>query len=142
MLGVQASAYASSFVDADGQEVDFDDRWEFVAIARPQVYPTKWLAIGFEASHQLVRPNGVNPRTGSHDVPNITKLSVIPAIQAGKGGFSRPRLHLVYTATLLDQDARAYFDPLDVRVAPGVQHTIGIGAEWWINAERVIVPNP
>lgn len=140
-FGVQAASYLSYFVNADGQRIDFDDRWEWVGVVRPQAYIGRWFAPGIEVSHQLVRPNGANPRTHQFEVAHITKVSVIPALQLGKGAFTRPRLHVVYTASFMNQGARDFFNPEDARVAPGVQHFIGIGAEWWLNSNRVITPD-
>jgi maltoporin len=140
-VGVMAAAYGQYRVDADGLEIDVDDRWDVVGVIRPNVYVSEHVAIGAEASHQWVRPNGLNPRTGTFDKPSVTKLSVLPGVQAGRGGYTRPRIQLVYTATLLDDEARAWFDPLDARIGEGnVQHYVGLGAEWWLNTQRVILP--
>lgn len=139
-VGVMAATYVSNTRDADSQAVDFDDRWEWVGVARPQVYFGRHVALGVEASHQYVRPNGLNPRSNSFDQAHLTKLSIIPAIQRDRGGYSRPRLHIQYTASFLNDGARSYFNPLDARVSEGVQHFVGIGAEWWVNTRRVIAP--
>lgn len=139
-VGLMYATYLSSFVDADGQAVDFDDRWEWVGVVRPNVYLGENWAIGVEASHQLVRPNGLNPRTEAFDVAHVTKLSLLPGIQVGRGGYARPRLQLQYTATFLDPGARRFFSAEDARVSPGVQHFVGLGAEWWLNSQRVITP--
>ena len=139
-LGVMAATYVNNQVDADGQDVDFDDRWEWVGVVRPQVYFGRNVAVGVEASHQYVRPNGLNPRSGQFDQAHLTKLSLIPAIQRDRGGYSRPRLHVLYTASFLNDGARRFFNPLDARVSDGVQHFVGIGAEWWVNPRRVIAP--
>ncbi|NCG22322.1 MAG: hypothetical protein GWP91_25170 [Rhodobacterales bacterium] len=140
-LGVSWGTYFSGFSDADNQDFDFDDRSEWVGAVRPQVWFTEAVALGVEASRQEVRPAGPNPRSGDLVRPSVTKFSVLPAVQAGRGGFSRPRIHLMYTATWLDDDARGLYDPRDVRVHDGVQHFMGVGAEWWLNSRRVIVPN-
>jgi maltoporin len=139
-FGVMYASYLSYFQDADGQAVDFDDRWEWVGVVRPNVYLGQNWAIGVEASHQLVRPNGLNPRSEQFDVPHITKLSLLPGIQVGHGGYARPRIQLQYTASLLDPAARKFFSPDDARVSPGVQHFVGLGAEWWLNSQRVVTP--
>ncbi len=139
-LGVMAATYISNRTDADGQSMDFDDRWEWVGVVRPQAYLGRHVAIGVEASHQYVRPNGLNPRSGAFDRGHLTKLSLIPAIQRDRGGYSRPRLHVLYTASFLNDGARAFFNPMDARVTDGVQHFVGVGAEWWVNTRRVIAP--
>lgn len=140
LIGVMAATYVSNRVDADGQSIDFDDRWEWVGVVRPQVYLGKHVAIGTELSHQYVRPNGLNPRSEEFDTGHLTKISLIPAVQRDRGGFSRPRLHLLYTASFLNDDARQFFNPLDARLSDGVQHFVGVGAEWWVNTRRVVAP--
>jgi maltoporin len=139
-VGVVAAAYAAYTLDADSEVIDFDDRWEVVGVVRPTFYATRFVALGAELSHQYVRPNGLNPRTSTYETGNATKISFLPALQIGRGNYTRPRVHLVYTATFLDQGARSFFSPQDVRIAPGVQHFLGIGAEWWLNSQRVITP--
>jgi maltoporin len=139
-VGVMWGAYASYSQDADGLAIDFDDRWDVAAVLRPNVYLHKYVAIGVELSHQYVRPNGLNPRSGTFDQPNITKLALLPGIQLDKGGYSRPRIQFIYQASFLDDDARRFFPAADVRLQPGVQHFLGLGAEWWVNSQRVITP--
>ncbi|TNE84399.1 MAG: hypothetical protein EP330_29740 [Deltaproteobacteria bacterium] len=139
LFAVQVGAELSYYVDADGLQRDVDDRWELSAAVRPQVYATEHVAIAAEFSHQLVRPNGLNPRTEQFDVPHITKLSLIPGLQPTKGQFTRPRVYAHYTLTLMDQAAQDWFPAGDVRVAP-TQHFVGLGAEWWLNSQRQILP--
>lgn len=140
-LGVMAAAYVEYRTDADGLVEDFDDRWEAVAVVRPTLYLDRHAAIAIEASHQWVRPNGLNPRTNDWDRPNVTKLSLLPGWQVGKGSYARPRVQLQYTATFLDADARDFYNAYDARLQDGVQHFVGLGAEWWINSKRVITPS-
>lgn len=139
--GLMLGGYWRDVSDADAQTFDFDDRTEVVVAFRPQAYPTERTAVGVELSQQEIRPRGPNPRTDRLVAPSVTKFSVLPAIQVAKGGFSRPRLHLVYTATWLDGDARSLYDPRDARVrGDGPQHFAGIGAEWWL-ASRSYAPS-
>jgi hypothetical protein len=104
------------------------------------VYLAKHVAFGVELSHQHVRPDGVNPWTGHLDRPDITKLALMPAVQIARGGYSRPRVQLVYQASFLDQAAVDFFADGDERIDGRVQHFIGLGAEWWVNSQRIITP--
>jgi maltoporin len=135
-----AGAYVSYSEDADGIDVDFDDRWEVVGVVRPNVYAGRYVAIGAELSQQYVRPNGLNPRTDTFDVASVTKVSLLPGLQLGNGGYARPRIQMVYTASFLNQGARQFYAREDARVDAGVQHFVGLGAEWWLNSNRVITP--
>ena len=139
-VGVMGALVAEWYHDADGIDLDFDDRFEFIGVVRPQVYIGRHLALGVEVSHQHVRPNGANPRTGRVDVADLTKVALLPAVQLRRGGYSRPRIQFVYQASVLDNAAMAYFAPQDQRVQGRVNHFMGIGAEWWVNSQRIITP--
>ncbi len=132
---VAAGSYVRAFTDADGNAVDVDDGWEWVAAVRPGVYPTEHLAIQAEVSHQALRPNGLNARTNDYDRPAATQLSLLPAVQLGRGTFSRPSVHLRYSLVLLNEDAVDWYAASDLRAAQRVQHRLGIGAEWWVNSQ-------
>lgn len=133
--GLALGAYWRGWADADGEDVDFDDGNEWVAAVRPAVYPTRWLSVGVEASHQWVWRESVHPRTGTQGAPQITKLSLLPAVQPHRGTFARPQVRLQYTLSLLNEDARAWYSSRDSRSARPVQHFVGVGAEWWINSQ-------
>ncbi len=138
--GVMFGGYVAYQQDADGQALDFDDRWEVIALARPSVYIGEHVALSAEVSHQHVRPNGLNPRSEAFDQPDITKISFLPGLQTAKGGFARPRIQAIYTVNFVDAEARRFFSEQDVRAQRPVQHYLGIGAEWWINSQRTATP--
>lgn len=132
---VAAGSYLRVFTDADGNRVDADDGWEWVGALRPGVFPTEHLALQAELSHQLLSPNGLNPRTNEVDRPSATEISFLPGIQVGKGTFARPNVHLRYSLVLLDQDAVDWVAASDLEATARVQHRLGIGAEWWVNSQ-------
>lgn len=133
-ISLAFGGYGRSFTDADGQSVDADDGMEMALVLRPTVHFSEHVSLGLEASHQVLRPNGINPRTERVDVPQVTKLSVFPQITPAKGTFSRPIIYGIYTTTRLNSDAQAWFDPVDQR-AQARTHTVGVGVEWWINSQ-------
>ena len=135
IVSIAAGGYVRSFVDADGLALDVDDRWELAVSARPTVHIGQHLGVGLEGSHQWLRPNGLNPRTEQHDIPQVTKISVLPMVTPAPRTFSRPMIHLTYTASILNEDAVDWFDPLDQRAQESVHHFVGLGAEWWINSQ-------
>jgi hypothetical protein len=139
-FGVMWAGYVQSITDADGIEIDFDDRVEAVGAIRPNLWIGRHGAMSLELSQQYVRPNGLNPRTARYDRGSVTQISVIPALQAAPGAYTRPRVHLLYTLSLLNDGALAFRNPADVRAQSGTQHYFGLGAEWWLNSRRVIVP--
>ena len=133
--GLAAGAYWRGWQDADGEDVDYDDGNEWIVAVRPSVYPTKWFAIGLEGSHQWVSRDSILARTGEQGTPEITKLSLLPAIQPRKGTFARPQVRLQYTLSVLNEDARSWYAERDSRSQRPVQHFVGIGAEWWLNSQ-------
>jgi maltoporin len=133
--GVAAGAYWRAWQDADGEDVDFDDGNEWILAVRPAVYPAPWLSIALEGSHQWVYRESVHPRTQAQGTPQITKLSLIPAVQPGRGTFARPQVRFQYTMSLLNDDALSWYAEEDTRSTRAVQHFVGIGAEWWINSQ-------
>lgn len=139
-FGLQWGGYLQNIVDADGLDVDFDDRTEVVGVLRPNLWIGQHGALSLELSQQFVRPNGLNPRTNLFDRGAITQISLIPALQAGPGAYTRPRLQVVYTFSALSRGALAFLNPEDVRFGNPTQHYVGLGAEWWIHSRRVIVP--
>jgi len=131
---VQVGAYLRRFEDADGNQLDVDDRWEANVHVRPAYSPTENVTLAVEAGQQWLRPDGLNPRTETHDLPKVTKLAVLPSIQPERGSFSRPQLRLQYIYSFLNNDARAWYDFADPRHASNHQHFVGVGAEWWLNS--------
>ena len=134
-VSLAGGAYVRQYADADGLAVDVDDGWESAMALRPAVNFGQHVSLGVEASHQWLRPNGLNPRTDEHDIPQITKISVLPMVKPRPRTFSRPMIHLTYTASMLNEDALQWFDPLDERAQSDVQHFVGLGAEWWMNSQ-------
>ncbi|MCB9760523.1 MAG: carbohydrate porin [Alphaproteobacteria bacterium] len=133
-VGVMGGAYLRRYTDADASAADVDDRWEFMLAVRPSFYATDHLSLGVEASHQWLRPDGLNPRTDAYDLPQVTKLALLPAIQPRRGGLARPQLRLQYVLTVMNNDARSWYAESDTRHRSNVQHFIGVGAEWWLNS--------
>lgn len=140
VFGVQWAGVLQARADADGQRVDFDDRVEAVGVLRPNLWIGRHGALSLELSHQLVRPNGLNPRTDAFDVANVTQVSLIPALQVAPGAYTRPRIQAVGTLTHLSDGARAFFNSSDLRSQRSTLVYLGVGAEWWIDSRRVVVP--
>ncbi len=133
-MGLLVGGYVRRFVDADGVSTDVDDRWEAAIALRPTLFLSDFSSVGLELSQQVLRPDGLNPHSRTHDVPMVTKLAVLPALQLGKGSLARPQIRLQYILTYLNDDARLWFDTRDERHRSNVQHFLGVGAEWWLNS--------
>jgi len=133
-FGVQFGGYVRYFKDADPNEYDWDDGWEYVAVVRPHVYLHKLFAVAFELSYQARNPAGLNPWTHQAESPGVTKLAVMPLLTFGKGNYARPQLRLIYMLVHQNESARMSYNPEDPRRDLKVGHYIGFQAEWWFNS--------
>lgn len=131
-LAVQYGGYVRHFVDADPNEEDFDDRTEGSFVVRPQLNLGLFTP-AVEASLQVSRPNGLNPRTLEQSVATVTQLALVPALTFADdpGSFSRPQIRFIYAVSLLNDAALAYYAERDPRSSQDVVHYLGIRAEWW-----------
>ena len=134
IFGLMAGAYMRYFEDADGNKSDYDDGWEYVVAARPIFFIHKYFHQAAEISWQGRRPNGLNPRTQTHLVPNAFKFSLIPTLSWDKGSYSRPHMRFIYTLTYLDEAARVLFPKEDPRHGEATHHFMGVQVEWWFNS--------
>jgi maltoporin len=131
-FGVALGVILRDWNDADGASVDPDDGGDLSLAVRPAVKLGRHANVAVELAREQAWRDGVDPRSGLQETATITRLSVLPALQATQGTFGRPQVRLQYTASLLDDATRRRFAAEDPRVADPVQHWVGIGAEWWI----------
>ena len=133
-FGVQFGGYVRYFKDADPNEYDWDDGWEYVAVVRPHLFLHKLFAVAFELSYQARDPAGLSPWTHQAETPGVTKLAVMPLLTFGKGTYARPQFRLIYMVIHQNHSARMSHNPEDPRHDLKVAHYIGIQAEWWFNS--------
>jgi len=133
-VGVMAGAYLRYFRDADPNVYDLDDEWEGIVAARPHFFIGRFFQPFFEVSYQRQMPNGLSPETHVQESAGIFKVAVGPSLAFAKGTYSRPRFHVLYSASFLDENARRLYDEVDPRRDQPVQHYLGVGVEWWINS--------
>lgn len=131
-FGVAVGMIVRDWNDADGQSVDPDDGGDLSLAVRPALKLGPHANLGLEWAREQSWRDGADPRSGLQETATITRLSVLPALQAVQGTYGRPQVRLQYTASLLDDVARRRFAAEDPRVADPIQHWFGIGAEWWI----------
>lgn len=131
-FGVQFGSYTRMFIDADGQEEDFDDRLEVAAVVRPELMFDLWSLAG-EASVQISRPNGLNPQTNQQAVARVMQFALLPGWTWSReqGLFSRPQLRAIFAATLLNDAALDLYPTQDPRSDMKTAYYIGARAEWW-----------
>lgn len=131
---VIVGGYVRRFRDGDADDTDVDDRWEASVAVRPAWHFGEHVQLGVELSHQWLRPDGLNPRTDTLGVPQVTQVAVMPALQPRRGSLARPQVRLQYVYTLLNDDARLWYAEEDARQRSNHFHSLGLGAEWWIDS--------
>jgi maltoporin len=137
-FGVMSAGWVRSFTDADDETEDFDDRVEGALAVRPMLFLGRYFTPGVEASFQVSRANGLNPRTLTQDLATVTQLAVLPALTFGDapvGTYTRPQLRAIYAVSLLNDAALALYPEDDPRAQESVVHYVGFAAEWWFGRD-------
>lgn len=135
LFGVQLGAYYRSFRDADTNTFGGGAFNEGAINIRPQLFFGDFAGVSVDFSYQALALAALDERTGEVLRGGVTKIGIIPFISlAGRGTFARPRLRLIYSLSLRDEGAQALYPTLDPRSGSGVEHFIGIGAEWWFDS--------
>ncbi|MDC0715299.1 carbohydrate porin [Nannocystis bainbridge] len=136
-FGLLMGSYYRQFRNAS-RSLDWDDLNEGIVIVRPQVWFAKIAGVALEASYQA-QQRGV----ATESEPNLFKpvfaqmgrFGVIPFITpGGPGAFQRPQIRLIYLLTVRDGATRSFYPADDVFARRGVDHFIGVGAEWWFGS--------
>lgn len=134
-FGLLGGSYARWFEDADRNQYDLDDAWEFALALRPHFYLNDWFHVALEASYQLRKSAGLAVESGEPETPQIWKFAVMPMwVPLGRGTLSRPQLRFVYQLSLPNDAARNTLPEDDPRRAHDVEHFIGLQVEWWYNS--------
>ncbi len=134
VFGLQGGGYLRWFKDADPNIHDQDDRWEMALAVRPHLFVGRFFQPFAEVSWQQLWRRGLDPQTLAPNPASIVKLSVGPSLAFERTTWARPRFQVVYTASILDEDARNTYATEDPRREQAVQHYIGVGVEWWFNS--------
>jgi maltoporin len=135
-MGLMFSGYVRRFRDPAPGDFNPLSYTEGIIAARPYVYWTEYFHTGVEVSYQQRHNDGVDFSTARTLAPQVFRFSVLPVVAPlGRGTYSRPHIYVVYTLSVLNDDARAaLFDPLDIRYSQSIVHYIGAGVEWWFNS--------
>ena len=140
------AGYFRSFRDAS-PGLDSNDVDEGIFLARPHLFLSEWGGIATEISYQAQQrgvryqpptPPGQTIAPPSNDpvMGGLFRIGLIPFLSpAGKGSYSRPQLRLIYLLTHRDEGARSIYAKDDVFSLREWEHFIGVGVEWWFNAQ-------
>ena len=132
---VMVGALSRRFVDADDNDIDPDDGWEYAVGTRPlfRVIPD-WF-VGADVSYQARFPRGLNPITLRASDPAVFQVApMIAWSPMGPSAYDRPQLRLVYRAAYLNEGALDLYVPDDQRHSRAWVHFLGLQAEWWFNS--------
>ncbi|MCL2824039.1 MAG: carbohydrate porin [Polyangiaceae bacterium] len=133
-FGVMWGAYARMFDASLGAEYSANKYWEGTILARPQVYVSEHVGIGAEVGYQF-KNRKILDDTGKHNVPSAFRVSLLPIISpAGWGGYHRPIIYGVYTATIRNKAAQGMYPVEDPRSDRSTEHYLGLHSEWWFNS--------
>ncbi|MCY1053673.1 carbohydrate porin [Nannocystis sp. SCPEA4] len=136
-FGLLMGSYYRQFRNAS-RSLDWDDLNEGIVIARPQVWFAKIAGVALEASYQA-QQRGVateaEPNLFKPVFAQMGRFGLIPFITpGGPGAFQRPHIRLIYLLTVRDAGARSFYPADDKFARRGVDHFIGVGAEWWFGS--------
>ncbi len=133
-FGVLVGGYVRRWLDAIPEPYDQYDRAETMLVMRPMVFLWKYFRAGMEVSWQMRQSPGEEDLIGTSSIPQVVKISIIPALASGQGSLMRPEFRLVYSLAILNEGARFLYPQGDKRRDMSVQHFLGFGVEWWFNA--------
>ena len=141
-FGIQFGGYYRFFRDADPNEVDFDDGHEVAAAIRP-IYFAGLFTPAIEASIQLRRANGLNPRTNEQAVARVIQVAALPALTLSSqpGSYARPQLRLIAAVDFMNQAAldhspSAMFGPPGNGILSGRSSRMVVRARRWLLMRR------
>jgi maltoporin len=142
-VGVMLGAYLRSFRNAS-ESLDYGDVDEGIIVARPHLFFGEYGGIAVEGSYQAqqrgVLRTAAEGEDGagegpSHFTARLFRVGFVPFLSpAGRGDYSRPHLRLIWAITARDDAAKALYPEDDVFGLRGVEHFLGVGAEWWFNS--------
>ena len=134
-VAVQAGAYFRRLRDPSASVRTGGASDELALDVRPHAWFGQHAGLALDLSYQLLQTRTLDAETGELVQGSVTKLAAIPFYSPfGRGTYTRPHLQLIYALSLRDAGARGLYAELDRRSQQGVEHFLGIGAEWWFNS--------
>ncbi len=138
-FGIMLGSYYRIFRNAS-EALDHHDLNEGIVLLRPQVWLTKkrFVGLALEGSYQAQQRGSTFIDENGQTTPvfgQVGRFGVIPFLSpGGAGAFTRPHLQLIYLLTGRNAGARSLYAADDVFARRGVDHFIGITAEWWFGS--------
>lgn len=134
-FGLQIGGYYQYTRDADPAMLNRGAMSEGALSIRPHIWFGDMAGFAIDASHQGVGVAAIDPTTGNPEGGQIEKIAFMPFFSPfGRGTYTRPHIRLIYSASFLDQGARALYPMTDSRIGVGTIHYGGIQVEWWFDS--------
>ncbi len=128
-------AYIRFFRDASTEQTTTQKYDEGAVVARPSVFLGEHFGVSLEGSYQQRRLKIVDTGKDAPLTASVGRFGVMPYFSpSGRGTFKRPQIRLIYAITARDAGAKALYASEDVVAQRGVDHFLGVGAEWWFNS--------
>ncbi|NJK32542.1 MAG: carbohydrate porin [Deltaproteobacteria bacterium] len=137
-FGLMGGAYFRRFRNAS-PDLDYRDINEGIILLRPQFWIGKFAGVALEGSYQFQQRGVLSGiETGSSPQPlfaSLGRVGVMPFLAiAGRGSYARPHIRAMYMLTVRDAGARSLYPIDDVFNQRGLDHFLGLGAEWWFGS--------
>ena len=133
--GAMLGAYARRFVDADPNQDDRDDGWEYIIDVRPHYAIMGDVEAAVDLSYQARFPRGLSPTMLIALDPAVVQVAPMLIYSPfGAGAYARPHFRLLYRAAHLNEGARDLYPLDDARRSRSWIHYLGVQAEWWFNS--------
>ena len=127
--------YVRFFRDASTEATTTQKYDEAAIVARPSFFLGEHFGLSLEGSYQQRRMKVVDPNTDSALTAQVGRFGVMPYFSpSGRGTFKRPQIRLIYAVTGRDSGAKRLYATEDIVGQRGVDHFLGLGAEWWFNS--------
>ncbi len=138
-MGVLTGGYVRRFADADGNENDRDDGWEYVADFRPYYAVTDYIVTAVDLSYQRSFPRGVSPTMLMSTEPAVFQVApMLIFAPLGIGSYERPQFRFMYRGAHLNDAALDLYPLEDSRRDDSFVHFFGFQVEWWFNSASLI----
>lgn len=134
-FAVAWGGYVRFFRDASTDTSTTQKYDEGAVVARPSFFFNDHFGMSIEGSYQQRRLQVIDPNTDGPLTAQVGRFAVMPFFSpSGRGTFKRPQIRLLYALTARDSGAKRLYAAEDIVAQRGVDHYLGIGAEWWFNS--------
>ena len=134
-FGLMTGAYVRFFRDGSDAPTSTQKYDEGTVVLRPELFLGDHFGVDVEGSYQARRLAVLDAQTNSPITASEIRGGIIPYFSpSGRGSYKRPVLRAIYAITARNKGAQDLYPQQDVFHQRGVEHYLGLGAEWWFNS--------